>query len=201
MNQKARLCLFFLILAVALAFPLAPLVAQETAGDGAAEEIEEFEVIDDFEIVETEKALGFSELLGRLHPAMVHFPIGWITLLLLLELATVLLGRRELEPAGRWVLALGILGFLPALATGFLRADQFTVSAGIDSPVFLHRNLALLTLLICVAALALRWKAGKTLGGAMRWAYLTLVAMAVLLIGYVGHLGGKMVYGENFLPF
>lgn len=194
------LSLIVLFLAVLLALAVAPAVAQEAQENGT-EEIEELDSFEDFEIVETDLSPGPAELVGRMHPAMVHFPIGWITLVLLLDLLTLVFGRRELEPAGLWALALGLLAFVPAVATGLLRAGYTTVSAGIYHPVETHRNLAFLVLLICVTALATRWKARKNLTGTVQWVYLAMMAVAAGLIGFVGHLGGKMVYGENFLPF
>ena len=194
------LSLIVLFLAVLLALAVAPAVAQEAQENGT-EEIEELDSFEDFEIVETDLSPGPAELVGRMHPAMVHFPIGWITLVLLLDLLTLVFVRRELEPAGLWALALGLLAFVPAVATGLLRAGYTTVSAGIYHPVETHRNLAFLVLLICVTALATRWKARKNLTGTVQWVYLAMMAVAAGLIGFVWHLGGKMVYGENFLPF
>jgi uncharacterized membrane protein len=194
------LSLIALLLALLFVFPVVPSAAQETVDNGT-EEIEELESFDDFEIVEADPVPGPAELAGRMHPAMVHFPIGWITLVLLLDLLALVLGRRELEAAGLWALGLGVLAFAPAIASGLLRADSLTVSAGIYYPVELHRNLAFLVLLICLAALLTRIKGRKNLTGAVKWVYLALMVAAAGLIGFVGHLGGKMVYGENFLPF
>lgn len=189
-----------LFLVAALALSAAPSVAQETRDSGTGK-IEEAESVDDFEIVEADPAPGLPELAGRMHPALVHFPIGWITLVLLLDLATFVLGRRELESAGLWALTFGVLAFPPAAATGLLLADHTAVAAGVYYPVETHRNLAFLVLLICLIALATRWKARKNVTGAMQWIYLAMITAAAGLIGFVGHLGGKMVFGENYLPF
>jgi uncharacterized membrane protein len=206
MSRQGRLyflfscTLFQCILVVAFALFSVPAVAQDAA-DSGTEEIEELDSFEDFEIVEAEPSPGLPELAGRMHPALVHFPIGWITLVLLLDLLTIFLGRRELESAGLWALFLGVLAFIPAATTGLLRANYLTVSAGIYHPVELHRNLAFLVLLICLVALVLRFKSRKSFTGTVRWTYLALMTAAAGLIGFVGHLGGKMVYGENFLPF
>lgn len=195
------IALAVLSLAFLAGLPAAAPPAAAQSADGGTEEVTDFEVLDDFEIVEADASPGLSELAGRMHPAVVHFPIGWITLVLMLDLIAILFGRRELEPAGLWALALGVLAFIPAVATGLLRAGSMTVSAGIYYPVDLHRNLAFAVLFICLCALAVRWRARKAFTGAVRWAYLALMLVAASLIGFVGHLGGKMVYGENFLPF
>ncbi len=208
MNEQGRLhnvfprvsLLLILVLVAVLLPPAAPVGAQQASDDGT-EEIEELESFDDFEIVEADPEPGVAEMAGRLHPALVHFPIGWITLVLLLDLLAFVLGRRELEAAGLWALALGVLAFVPALSTGLLRANSMTVSAGIYYPVETHRNLAFLVLFICLVALATRFRARKNFTGTVRWIYLAMMAAAAGLIGFVGHLGGKMVYGENFLPF
>jgi len=207
MNGLCRFCpnplralLACVLLGGLLFVPITGTAVAQTA-DGGTEEIEELEDFEDFEIVEADTEPGTPELAGRLHPALVHFPIGVITLVLILELVTVVLGRRELEPAGLWVLAFGVLSLIPAAVSGLLRADSMTVSAGIYYPVELHRNLAFLVLFLCLVALAIRFKARNNFAGALRWIYLAIMAVAAGLIGFVGHLGGKMVYGENFLPF
>lgn len=200
-NVFPRVSLLLILVLVAVLLPPAAPVGAQNARDDGTEEIEELDSFEDFEIVEADTAPGLPELAGRLHPALVHFPIGWITLVLLLDLLALVLGRRELEQAGLWVLALGVLAFLPAVATGLLRAGTLTVSAGIYYPVETHRNLAFLVLFICLVALATRFRARKNFTGTVRWVYLAMMAAAAGLIGFVGHLGGKMVYGENFLPF
>ncbi len=192
--------LLILLCAAMLALPAVPSIAQEAADSGTAE-IKEADSFVDFEIVEADPSPGLPELAGRMHPALVHFPIGWIALVVLLDLLTIVLGRRELEAAGLWALFLGVLAFIPAAATGLLRAYYLTVSPGIYYPVETHRNLAFLVFLICFAALVLRFKSRKKFTGTVQWVYLALMVTAAGLIGFVGHLGGKMVYGENFLPF
>jgi len=192
--------LLVLLLAACFAYPVA-LLATPGAEDDGVEVIEELDDFDDFEIVEAKPAPEPSELVGRLHPALVHFPIGWIVLVLVLELLTLVFGLSDLERAGHWVLGLGLLAMVPAIASGLLRAGSMTLAAGVYYPVETHRNLAFLAMVVCILALGLRFKVGSMLSGTMRWVYLVLIAVATVLIGLVGHLGGKMVYGENFLPF
>jgi len=201
MNSCAPRVLLILVLLTAALLLAPPSCVAQTVQDSGTEEIEELESFDDFEIVDADPEPGLLDMVGRLHPALVHFPIGWITLVLLFDLLALVLGRRELDTASLWVLGLGLLAFVPAIVTGLLRADSVSVSAGIYYPVAEHRNLAFLVLLIGAAALFTRWKARHNFSGAIRWVYLAMIAAATALIGLVGHLGGKMVYGENFLPF
>ena len=37
--------------------------------------------------------------------------------------------------------------------------------------------------------------------GAVKWIYLGLIFVSASLVGLAGHLGGKMVFGESYLPF
>src|SRR5687768_613844 len=62
-----------------------------------AEEVEEVEAVEpaeaegDSKASEEKKEGGFFEVVGHLHPAVVHMPIGWLVLLFLLDLAAFLL--------------------------------------------------------------------------------------------------------------
>ena len=53
----------------------------------------------------------------------------------------------------------------------------------------------------CLSALVLRINKGSRWEGSARWPYFVLVVVSTLPVLTASHYGGKMVYGENFLPF
>jgi mono/diheme cytochrome c family protein len=134
------------------------------------------------------------EFAGRLHPVILHLPIGLLAGLALLE-GLALARRRRLDPAVRTPLALAAAASaLAAAGSGWLLADA-TGYAG--RTLDLHRWLALAT-----AALTTFAAASLLMPRAARLYPLTL-ALALATLAPAGHFGGSLTHGEDFLfaPF
>ena len=128
-------------------------------------------------------------LLGRLHPVVLHLPIGVLIALAVLEVFAQL-RRRPLERSVRLLIAwIAAVGAVLAAVSGWFLAEQPEYGGG---SLILHRNLGIaLAACTSLAALAL-------LFGSLRVYGVLLVAALALLVP-VGHLGGSMVHGEQFL--
>lgn len=180
--------------------------------DGAAaekvegiEQIEEIQAVEEVEVVEPASAaaapagFGWAEALGRLHPLAVHLPIGWLLALLLFDLGGLVFGRPGLERAGLWLVVLSAAAALPAVLSGLLRAAELG-ARGAGGPLLVdHRNWMLATAALVVIAAGLRLGRRNRLPGPWRWAYLGLIAVACGALIWGGHLGGQLVYGQDFL--
>lgn len=168
-----------------------------------ATDIEEeiIEEIEEIEVVVPEKAIGFWEILGRLHPAVVHIPIGWLMMVVIIDMVAFVLGKDEWARLGLYALIGTVLSFFPAIITGLLIASSIPSDSPSLSLMETHRNLNLLVTALCVAALALRIRKRNALEGGPKWSYLGLILLSAALLTLSGHLGGKMVFGENYLPF
>lgn len=190
--------------ALVLLVGLWPAVAAGQAPSGSDEEVEEVEEVQVKPVPTSGGAAtarpGAADLAGRLHPLLVHFPIAWLLLLLLLDLVTFGLGRRTWERAGQWLLLLTALSFAAAVVTGLLRASGMQVEGSVAERLSQHRAAALVAGGACLVAAALR-RLAPIRGRARAAVYLLLVGLAVLAVLVAGHLGGKMVYGEDYLPF
>jgi uncharacterized membrane protein len=137
-----------------------------------------------------------------MHPALVHFPIAWVFLLLLLEAWALLARRDDLHRAGLPLLVLACVSFVPAALTGFLRASAMGNDPEFRALMIPHRNMNIAAGAACLAALVLRARRGNAAGGAKaRWPYLLLVGTGAALLLAAGHLGGKLVFGPGYLPF
>ncbi len=135
---------------------------------------------------------------GRLHPLLVHFPIGLIIGAGLVEI----LGspwRRRLSSAARVMLGLGAIGAAAAAFTGWMNADFEGVGSSDRLLIEWHRwlgvsaaGLAGLTYLVGTAARS----EGRR--GLRNFSRIMLVA-CLGVVGVGGHLGGTVVYGEGYL--
>lgn len=140
---------------------------------------------------------SFGDLVGRLHPAVVHFPIAWLLLLLIVEIVGV--RRPAWHGAGLWMLLATLLTCMGAILTGLLRASHLRAGSEAAQFVNLHRNLNLAMTLTLLLALAVRLLADRQAWG--KWTYRALILTATALVLLAANLGGKMVYGANYLPF
>ncbi len=147
------------------------------------------------------KARGLGDLIGRLHPALVHFPIAGLVALAVVDLIGVGLRRESWRRAGMVVLIATTVALLPTVATGLLRATHMAADAGEQSLIVKHRTLNLTVTGLVIAALVLRAARRKPLLGAYRIAYLTLVYVATALVLVAADFGGRLVYGPDYLPF
>ena len=173
-------------------------------GGGPGGTVEEVEVVAVVPVVKPKgssgaSGKGLSRLIGRFHPALVHFPIAWLVLLLLVELAALLPGRESAAEWGRWLAPLTLASFLPAGAAGFLRASELATRMAAAGSADAHRNAALVAFGLVLVATALRAWRGRELAGWARGLYLLLVVGALGTITAAGHMGGVLAHGA--MPF
>ena len=127
---------------------------------------------------------------GRLHPLVVHAPIGFVLVLAVLEL--VAWARQEDLPRG----VVSVLVVLAALSAVFAAASGLTLSredgyatATVDAHRRLGIGVALASILLAIVRL-------RTSGVA---AYRIVLAITLFLLLPAGHLGGRIAHGEGFL--
>jgi len=138
-------------------------------------------------------------VLGRFHSASVHIPIGWTLLAVLFECVVLGLKKHELNKTSLSILGLAVLSFAPALTSGLLRLKEFKPDQVGD--VLVHRNVMLTAWGLITLAFMLRLILKKRFLGGFRFAYLTLLLALIAVITYGSHMGGRLIYGDDFLPF
>jgi uncharacterized membrane protein len=142
-----------------------------------------------------------TELLGRFHPMVLHFPIAWLMLLFLIDLGTFVFRKADWAKFGYAVLILTLVSFIPAILTGSLLAPHIGATGKVLETLDTHKDLMVAMASVTVVAFLLRALKGNKLEGAFAWVYLCLVVAAVVLITAGGHEGAEVAFGENFLPF
>ena len=136
----------------------------------------------------------FALFVGRLHPAIVHFPIG----VLLAAIALDFLSRRTgnhtntvilLFYVGAWTaIAAAIAGLL--LGTG----------GGYDSGTFSgHKRFGVLVAIGATALYIMKLKPWPDVTLRIRRLYLGLTALVAVLVFLTGHLGAELTHGAGYL--
>jgi uncharacterized membrane protein len=143
--------------------------------------------------------------IGYIHPAIVHFPIALLIIAAVSVLASYVLGDRYAQFAFNCL----VLGFLFSIATavmGWSFAESrgygdwtkmmSTKSTDEEASIFLHRwvgsSIAIVGLVVVIAGWRNRQSDGTRPGHFWRIGTLVLA----LLVGWVGHEGGELVYGD-----
>jgi uncharacterized membrane protein len=134
-------------------------------------------------------------LLGRFHVIVVHFPIALIMAAAAGELWFWWLGYKGLHPAVRFCVLLAVPAAIAAAVLGWLLAWS---GAGLSAPQVLlfHRWLGTVgaVWLVAVAASSEADARHSTRSALSR----VLLFAGAILIGVTGHLGGTLVYGEDY---
>lgn len=137
------------------------------------------------------------EYLGRFHMLVLHYPIGFLTAAVLLELYGLKWPNPSLPAVTRFVLWLSLASGIAASTLGLFRASGGGFDAGL---VNWHRNLGLAMVAATALALFAQRLALREPDRAGRLAAyrVLLVASMGLLIG-AGHYGGNLTHGSDFL--
>jgi len=141
--------------------------------------------------------MGF--LPDPLHPAVIHFPIALAMVAVLVESLARIPRWRVLESAAVLLIVLAALGSVAAVVTGNAAHDEAVIPAGAHDLVAQHEEvgeIAMWSLVaLAVVRVVLAWS--RRFVGAIPWAYLLLVAAASGVVGYNGHLGGRLVFDHG----
>lgn len=131
------------------------------------------------------------ELIGRLHPVLVHLPIGIFTIVIFIEAIGTAERFKFLLPSLRFMLLVGIITAFLSLATGYCLSLE---GSNNEDRVSNHQWTAICTTLLFVAYLLLR----NTIVVKRYLQYFSLAFLLSMLI-WTGHQGGSLTHGEDFL--
>ncbi|MEM1327240.1 MAG: c-type cytochrome domain-containing protein [Bacteroidota bacterium] len=127
--------------------------------------------------------------LGRFHPLMVHLPIGFLILGILIE------WFYRSDNAQRFVAFAWLMGGVSAVAAaglGWMLANEGGYN---EDTLFWHRWLGVGLAVVCFGVYAV--KSGRLEMGKI--GHQVLNVGTLLLLGVVGHLGGNMTHGSTYL--
>lgn len=137
------------------------------------------------------------ETAGRTHMAIVHFPIALTIAAVIFEAVRILTRRDRPSPAALGCLAIAIAAAAMAATTGWWHAD-FARRAG-ESVVEWHRWLGIAGSSLALIALVLGLASLSGTRQALRRLYVLIVVLAAGTIGFAGHKGGEITFGEGYM--
>lgn len=135
--------------------------------------------------------------LGPFHSLVLHYPIGFLTLAVILEIYGRFKPSPELRAIIRFVICLSFGSGLVAASLGWMRA----ATGGYEfQAVEAHRLFGLAVPTVMVATLvAERVMRRRQEAGLSVWVYRGFLGLSLALLIVTGHLGGNLTHGANFL--
>jgi uncharacterized membrane protein/mono/diheme cytochrome c family protein len=135
------------------------------------------------------------QFLGRLHPLIVHFPIGLLVVGFILELATIGPRRKGLREGINWMVYIGAISAIIGALFGWLLRTNDDYSGEL---VEYHQYLGIATgLLASITTFLLIRKMKNNAGSYIPYRISLALTVACLIIA--GHLGANLTHGEDFL--
>jgi len=137
------------------------------------------------------------QFLGRLHPLVLHLPIGILVLAFLMECVSRKEKYKGLKLAISFVLLVGMCTAVAAAISGYV----LSLEGGYEETTLSrHKWFGIATALLAVLVYFFQQQRNKSIGGKL---YVFLFSMLMFLIGITGHLGGSLTHGSDFLtePF
>jgi uncharacterized membrane protein/mono/diheme cytochrome c family protein len=136
------------------------------------------------------------QFLGRLHPLIVHFPIGLLIVGWLLELFTLNKNNRELRPAIHIVLVIGTASAVVAAVLGWLLETQDDYSGEV---LGVHKWSGITTAILATITFLLHRYIVRSKQRHLLMTYRTILTITVLGVTVAGHFGASLTHGPDFL--
>jgi uncharacterized membrane protein len=139
-----------------------------------------------------------TQFLGRLHPMLVHLPIGILFLAFIFECLSRFRRYKKLRSAIQPALLLGVLSAIASAITGWYLSQE----GGYDNELLdRHKSLGIATTVFVAIVYVLRRSSGKFFQDKSRKNafYFFLFIPLIILVSITGHFGGSMTHGEDYL--
>ena len=136
------------------------------------------------------------DLIGRLHPLLVHLPIGFLILAFIFELLTFRKRFKKLRQAVPAAVLLGFFAALISLTTGLFLEEE----GGYDDRIlFKHKLFAFITCGFSLALLLLISYQKNLEKGKRKAARFLLFCLLMITLTVTGHYGGSLTHGAEYL--
>ena len=137
--------------------------------------------------------------LGRLHPALVHFPLAGVPLALLGFLVWTVTSREAFAKADVPPLLASAAASIAAVITGNIAHDAMSFSPSMHEIVERHQLVSTAVMILTLLLTVLRVWRWNRLEGRWRWIYGGALCLATAMLMFTGYLGGSLVFGPDHL--
>ena len=193
----------FCVFSVLIIGPLEPAFANPFFTDGvekvlssSQEEVEKSPILARILNIDPESPPDIVVFLGRFHPLVVHLPISFILLALIIEAISRIKRFEELKPSSSFILLLGFLSSIVAVMAGLL------LSLGGDyggDTLFWHQWLGIgVTVTAGLAYYFKRRSIGLPTIQPKR-IYIALLSVSCITLIFASHYGGSLTHGSDYL--
>lgn len=136
------------------------------------------------------------QFLGRLHPMVVHFPLGLLLLAAVLEMISLRQFQSRWRPTIEISLWVGSISAVLSAALGYmLMVNDNYEGAGVD----LHQKLGIATAVLSVICLWLSVQSRQTREGRWILGYRSVLFAAAITLVLTGHYGALLTHGSDYL--
>lgn len=142
-----------------------------------------------------EESSAIINFLGRFHPLVVHLPIGFLTLAILLEIISHRKGSGDYDDVLRIVWLLSAVAAIVAVILGYFLSQEGGYDEGTLS---LHQWSGIFLAGLCAGCYLLR-KSDLLAKPFMSRLYFALLSLTSALLVVTGHLGGSLTHGDEYL--
>lgn len=140
-------------------------------------------------------------LLGRLHPAIIHFPLAGVPLALLGFLVWTVTSRDAFSKADVPPLLVSALASIAAVITGNIAHDAMSFSPSMHEIVERHQFVSTAVMILTLLLTLLRLWRWNRLEGRWRSIYGGGLCLATAMLMFTGYLGGSLVFGADHLAW
>lgn len=150
-------------------------------------------------LLQTGEPSEFLLFLGRFHPLVVHLPIGFLLLAGIMEFLSRRPKYAALAAATNLTWLLGAASAIVAVVLGLMLAQGGDYN---EDTLFGHKWGGIAVALVSVIVYLIKIGKIPALKGILLKRVQTgLMAVAVLALGYTGHLGGSLTHGSTYLTY
>lgn len=136
------------------------------------------------------------EFLGRLHPLLVHFPIGLIVVAGFLELLTLRRRNDNFRDGIRALLWIGALSAVASAGAGWLLAETGGYAG---ETLDYHKWTAIATALLALSVVWLHRRADQIRRPSAWKPYRIVLGICLAVLTVAGHLGASLTHGSDYL--
>jgi uncharacterized membrane protein len=143
-----------------------------------------------------EETFWLWKFLGRLHPMVVHFPLGLILFAAILELFTIGRFNSKLRPGIKICLITGVIMSVISAAFGWLLASGEEYAG---NTLTVHQWSGISTAVLGALVLLLLFRLHKNQRATTVSVYRTMLFITAIGIALTGHFGASLTHGDEYL--